>query len=236
MGAFVLAFAAGGLSLLSPCVLPLLPVVIAGAVARHRLGLAALAGGLAASATAFGFAFALLGGALDRDVVRLVAAGLLVASGLLFLNAAMERGFARATAPIAAGAASLLGRLDDRPRGAAGQALVGVLLGALWLPCGGPTLGAALGLAARRESLATAALVMAAYSAGAVVPLLLLAYGSRRALPARRLAVVSRVGKPAIGMVLVVMGLLALTGADKALEAHVVDRMPEWLVDLTTRF
>ena len=107
----------------------------------------------------------------------------------------------------------------------------------LWTPCGGPTLGSSISLAAQRESLPAAAAVMAAYSAGAAVPLLVLAYGSRRVLDQpRRLAAVSRVGKRVMGAALVVLGMLTLIGADKALEAALVERMPPWLVDLTTRF
>ena len=235
MGACVLGFAAGALSAFSPCVLPLLPLVLAGAVERHRLGPLVLAAGLAASATVVGFAVALLGFALDRDLVRVLAGGLLVLVGLVLLIARLDVAVARAAAPIAAGAAALLARLG--PGGLAGQFVVGALLGALWTPCGGPTLGAAIGLAAQRRSLGAAAAVMAAYSLGAVVPVLLLAYGSRR-LAARpdRLALVMRLGKPAVGVALVLLGMLSVTGGDKVLETRVLDAMPAWLVDLTTRF
>ncbi len=235
MGACLLGFAAGALSALSPCVLPLLPLVLAGAVERHRLGPLVLAAGLAASAIVVGFAVALLGFTLDRDLVRVIAGGLLVLVGLVLLIARLDVAVARAAAPIAAGAAALLARLG--PGGLAGQFVVGALLGALWTPCGGPTLGAAIGLAAQRRSLGAAAAVMAAYSLGAVVPLLLLAYGSRR-LAARpdRLALVARLGKPAVGVALVLLGMLSVTGGDKVLETRVLDAMPAWLVDLTTRF
>jgi len=216
-------------------VLPLLPVALAGALGAHRLGPLALAGGLAISATGFGLAFAALGFALDREVVRLVAAGLLVVFGAVLLSARMDLAFARATAPIAERATSLLSRFGRR--GLAGQLLIGALLGVLWTPCGGPTLGSSISLAARRESLLAAAAVMAAYSVGAAAPLLVFAYGSRHALDEpRRLAAVSRVGKPVIGFALMVIGVLTLVGADKTLEAALVERMPPWLVDLTTRF
>jgi cytochrome c-type biogenesis protein len=234
MGACLLGFAAGALGTLSPCVLPLLPLVIAGAVERHRLGPLVLAGGLAASATVLGFAVALLGFTLDRDLVRVVAGTLLIVVGAVLLIARLDGALARATSPIAARAAALLARLG--PRGLAGQLVVGALLGALWTPCGGPTLGGAIGLAAQRRSLAAAAAVMAAYSLGAVVPVLLLAYGSRR-LVARpdRFARITRIAKPAVGVLLVMVGMLSITGGDKILESRLLDVMPAWLVDLTTR-
>jgi hypothetical protein len=79
---------------------------------------------------------------------------------------------------------------------------------------------------------------MAAYSAGAALPLLALAYGSRRALAngSDRLAAVARVGAPVVGGALLIAGALTLTGTDKVIEAQLVERLPEWLVDLTTRF
>jgi cytochrome c-type biogenesis protein len=234
MGACLLGFAAGALGTLSACVLPLLPLVVAGAVERHRLGPLVLAGGLAASATVLGFAVALLGFTLDRDLVRVVAGTLLVLVGAVLLIARLDVALARATSPIAARAAALLARLG--PRGLAGQLVVGALLGALWTPCGGPTLGGAIGLAAQRRSLAAAAAVMAAYSLGAVVPVLLLAYGSRRLVTRPdRFARITRIAKPAVGVLLVLVGMLSITGGDKILESRLLDVMPAWLVDLTTR-
>src|SRR5262249_47775494 len=234
MGACLLGFAAGALGTLSPCVLPLLPLVVAGAIERHRLGPVVLAAGLAVSATALGFAVALLGFTLDRDLVRLVAGALLVLVGVMLLIGRLDIAVARATTPIAGRAAALLARLG--PRGLAGPLVVGALLGALWTRCGGPTLGGAIGLAAQRRSLGAAAAVMAAYSIGAVAPVLLLAYGSRRLLTRPdRLARITRVGKPAVGAVLVLLGVLSVTGGDKIVESRLLDVMPAWLVDLTTR-
>src|SRR5262249_47719149 len=231
MGACLLGFAAGALGSLSPCVLPLLPLVVAGAVERHRLGPLVLAAGLAASATVVGFAVALLGFSLDRDILRLVAGALLLLVGAVLVVARLCVAVARAATPIAGGAAALLNRLG--PRGLGGQLVVGALLGALWTPCGGPTLGGAIGLAAQRRSLGAAAAVMAAYSIGAIAPVLALAYGSRR-LVARpeRLASITRLGKPALGALLLLFGMLSVTGADKILETRLLDVMPAWLVDL----
>jgi cytochrome c-type biogenesis protein len=234
MGACVLGFAAGALGTLSPCVLPLLPLVVAGAIERHRLGPLVLAAGLALSATAVGFAVALLGFTFDRDVVRMVAGALLVLVGAVLLIGRLDFVVTRATTPIAGRAATLLARLG--PRGVAGQFVVGALLGALWTPCGGPTLGGAIGLAAQRRSLGAAAAVMGAYSLGAVIPVLLLAYGSRRLLARPdRLARLTRVGKPAVGALLLLFGVPSVTGGDKLLESRLLDVMPAWLIDLTTR-
>src|SRR5262252_4746155 len=87
MGSVALAFLAGVLSTLSPCVLPLLPIVLATAASEHRAGPVALAAGLALSFVAVGLFVALVGFSigLDADVFRAVAAALLVAIGVVLV-------------------------------------------------------------------------------------------------------------------------------------------------------
>ncbi len=236
MGAVVLSFGAGMLSVLSPCVLPLLPIVIASALQSHRLGPLVLAAGLVLSSAATGLVFASLGFTLgvDRDVARAIAAGLMAVAGVTLLAPGLGAAFAAVSAPLASGAESLARRL---PPGLAGQLLLGVLLGAVWTPCTGPTLAAAVSLAAQSESLPRAGAVMLVFGVGAAVPVLALAYGSRRALAGRRawLGSIASAGKPIMGALLLLVGALAMTGTDKVIEAWMVDRMPDWLVDLTTR-
>jgi cytochrome c biogenesis protein CcdA len=236
MGTVVVSFFAGTLSVLSPCVLPLLPIVIASALQRHRHGPLALAVGLVLSATATGLFFASFAFAVDvdRDVGRAVAAVGMAVVGLVLLVPRFQEAFARAMTPLASGAEALTTRL---PPGLGGQFVLGVLLGAVWTPCTGPTLGAAIALAARSETLAHAGGVMLVFSIGAVVPVMIIAYGSRRALTghAGSLATIAAIGKPVMGALLLLVGALAFTGADKRIEAWMVARMPEWLVDVTTR-
>lgn len=236
MTAVVLSFFAGTLSVLSPCVLPLLPIVIASALQHHRHGPLAVAGGLIVSSAATGLLFASLGFTvgLDRDVARAVAAALMGVAGLVLVVPRLQEGFARAAAPLAAGAGAVARRL---PPGLGGQLALGLLLGAIWTPCTGPTLAAAVTLATRSESLAYAGTIMLVFSVGAVVPILLLAYGSRRAIAQRgaRLATLVAIGKPLMGALLISVGVLALTGADKVIETWLVDQMPGWLLALTTR-
>ncbi|MFH1553757.1 MAG: cytochrome c biogenesis protein CcdA, partial [Pseudomonadota bacterium] len=82
-----LAFLAGILSTLSPCVLPILPLVLGAAASQHRLGPVALAGGLALSFVTIGLFVATIGFSigLDAGVFRAVAAVLLMAVGLVLL-------------------------------------------------------------------------------------------------------------------------------------------------------
>ena len=123
------------------------------------------------------------------------------------------------------------------PEGLRGQFLLGGLLGAVWTPCSGPTLGAAITLAAGTETLPKAALTMAMFGIGASAPLLAVAYGSRRTLRSRRAALerAGRIANPVLGAFLVAAVALILAGYDRTVEAAFVRAMPDWLLDLTTR-
>ena len=233
MTACLLSFTAGALTVLSPCVLPLALVAASTALQRHRFGPVALAAGLAMSSAALGLTFALAGFAIDRDLVRAVAAALLVVLGVVLLSTRLEAGFVRVSHPLAARAAGALRRVT--PASWPGYVLVGVLLGAIWSPCAGPTLAAAITLAAQRTSLPGATAVIAAFSVGAAVPLVLLAYVSQEAFGGR-LATVVRYAKPVTGVAFILVGVLTLSGGDRVIETRLVDLMPGWLMDLTTRF
>jgi len=236
MGAVVLSFAAGALSVLSPCVLPLLPIVVASALQHHRHGPLALAAGLVLTSAATGLVFASLGFTLgvDRATARTAAAILMLTAGVVLLVPRLAAAFSALAMPLATRADRLAARL---PAGLGGQFAPGALLGVVWPPCTGPTLAAAVTLAAHSENLVRAATVMLGFEVGAVVPVLALAYGSRRAVLGHRarLATLAAVGRPLIAVVLLSVGALALTGGDQVVEAWKVERMPEWLLDLTTR-
>lgn len=231
-------FLAGSLTTLSPCVLPLLPVLLGGAVQQHRLAPLALATGLAVSFTTVGLFVASLGFALDIDVgvIRITAAVIMAAFGIVMLSPVLQTAFVRVAAPVTGGANGALARLSGD--GLSGQFALGLLLGAAWSPCAGPTLGAAIGLAAQSGTVTQAAATMLLFSLGAVVPMLALAYGSRQVVAARRerLANMAKWGKPVMGGSLVVLGLLIVSGLDKSIETQLTAAMPLWLVDLTTKF
>ena len=134
MATIGLAFLAGVLSLLSPCVLPLVPMVLAAATGEHRMGPAALAAGLALSFTAIGIFIALFGFALglDADVFRVAAAVLMIAIGAVLLVPAMQVRLAAAAGPAANWTEQRFGNFSTS--GLSGQFGVGLLLGAGWAP------------------------------------------------------------------------------------------------------
>ena len=237
-GSVVLAFIAGILSILSPCVLPILPVVLGAAASDHRLGPVALVGGLAVSFVAIGLFAATIGYAigLNADVFRYVAATLIIAIGVVLLFPALQSPLAVASGPIANWTDQRFGNL--RGSGLLGQFWIGVLLGAVWSPCVGPTLGAASLLAAQGRDLPQVGITMFAFGIGAAVPLLLLGLLSREATSRwrNRLMSASQLAKAGLGILFIAIGAFILTGIDKSIEAVLVGASPQWLTDLTTRF
>lgn len=232
------AFLAGLLSISSPCVLPLVPVVLSAAVSQHRLGPLALAGGLAVSFVVVGLFIATIGLTigLGDTAFRTIGALLLVAIGLLLLLPPLQAPLAVFAGPIANWTDQRLGKASMG--GLRGQFGVGLLLGVIWTPCVGPTLGAASLLAARRENLGEVTLIMVAFALGTALPLLTLGTVSREALMRwrGRLIVGGHVGKAVLGAALTGGGALVLTGLDKRVEAFLVERMPDWLLALTTQY
>ena len=115
---------------------------------------------------------------------------------------------------------------------------VGLLLGAVWSPCVGPTLGAASLLAAQGSNLGYVAITMLMFGLGAALPLLLLGLLSRETLLRwrERLKAAGKTGKIAVGVILVAVGVLVISGLDKRIETVLVDLSPAWLTELTTRF
>lgn len=232
------AFLAGILSVLSPCVLPLVPIVLGTAASEHRFGPLALAAGLAIAFTAIGLFVATVGFAigLDGDVFRRAGAVLLLLLGLLLMLPRLQAQVATAAGPVGAWAEERFGGFGSG--GLSGQFGVGVLLGAAWSPCVGPTLGAASLMAARGEHLGGVAATMLAFGTGAALPLVGLGFLSREALMRwrGRLATAGRTMKAGLGAVMVALGLLVLSGLDKRVEAAFVTATPDWLNTLTTRY
>lgn len=232
------AILAGLLSTLSPCVLPLIPIVLGAAAGEHPRGPLALAGGLALSFTVIGIFVATIGFAigLDAGLFRIAGGMVLLMLGAVLLLPRLQAQVALAAGPLSNRGEQWLGGFNAA--GLHGQFGVGLLLGVVWSPCVGPTLGAASMMAARGENLGEVALTMLAFGVGAAVPLLLLGLLSREAFVRwRGRMLASGTGaRRSMGGVLSAMGLLIITGADKRVESWLLDVSPLWLTGLSTRF
>jgi len=227
-----LAFLAGVLGIMSPCVWPLVPVVMSSTATGGWSGSVGLALGLS---TAFAVAgtvltFVLLNLGLDPVLFRYVAAVLLIAVGLTLLVPPLADW-------LAARLSALTSRVDTSAVGGsgfAGQFLVGGLLGLVWLPCVGPTLGAAIALASMGQDMGLAFVVMFTFGLGTASVLLLAGLASGALLARLRPGILQRAGagRMLLGGMLVLLGVMVLTGLDKILESWALQLLPAWVLEI----
>ncbi len=212
----VIAFTAGILSFLSPCVLPLVPSYITfvtglsledvsrarRAALVHSLlfvcGFTAIFVALGAGATALGVLLAAY-----RDWIGRIGGVLLIVFGLILLEIIRVPALSRDRRIY----------LADKPVGYLGSVLVGIAFGAGWTPCIGPVLGGILSLASATASVERGVGLLLAYSAGLAVPFLIAALAIDHFLAAfarmrAGLAWVSRIS----GVLLILVGVLLASG------------------------
>jgi cytochrome c biogenesis protein CcdA len=233
--AYGLALAAGVLSTLSPCVLPLVPILVGSAVLAHRMGPFALAVGLGLSFALVGTLLASAGAAvgLDQEGLRNLGSAILILFGAILLLPSLQSRFAVAASDVSNAGHGVLARLT--PEGLRGQFVVGLILGVVWSPCVGPTLGGAIALASQGQQLAQVGMMMGLFGLGAALPLVVLGSVSREAIGylRGRLLAVGHHGKTVLGVLFILLGVLILSGLDKRFEAWVLQHAPQWLVELT---
>lgn len=216
---FAVAFLAGLVSFLSPCVLPLVPSylgVIGGARAPLPRALGFILG--------FGLVFVALGAtasslgsllAPHKVLLGQVSAVLIVFFGLVMLGVIRLPLLMRDTRALA-------------DAGGYGPVALGAAFAFGWSPCLGPALGSILGLAASTASLSSGVALLGAYTLGLAVPFLLAALLWNR-LNLRRLNRFSGVFERVGGAILVAVGILMLTGQFTRLATFFYQVMPEWL-------
>ncbi len=233
-----LSLVAGSLTTLSPCVFPILPLVVGGAMQANRLAPLAMGGGMAASFATIGLALGALGPALgiDTDSVRHFGAALLIAFAAVMLVPALGRRFSALMLPIASSANAASGRLDAGSLG--GAFVLGGVLGLVWSPCSGPLLASALTLVASDGGAGRGALILGLFGIGAATPLVAVAYASRSGFARARERVLAHIegAKKALGVLIGLSGVAILSGADKWLETQIVNLLPERWIALTTLF
>ncbi len=233
-----LAWIAGSLTTLNPCVLPLLPLVLGGALQANRWAPVAMGAGMVAMFATLGLLVGVAGDALgiDPDLIRLIGAWLLIAFGLVMLVPVLNERFTRLVTPLATGANSATSRLDSGSLG--GAFATGGLLGMVWSPCSGPMLGSALTMVATEGGAARGTMILGMFGLGAATVLVAVAYASRSGFGKVRGWVLTHMDnvKKAFGFFVLLVGVAILSGGDKWLEAQLVQVLPEGWINLTTRF
>jgi cytochrome c-type biogenesis protein len=202
LSAVALSFGAGLASVASPCVLPVVPIIVAGTADEHRSRPALVVAGISASFVAMGVLTSLFGASVGPvlPLLEKVVGVVVVASGLLLL--ADVNVFKRLT---------WLQRIQPSGGGRWSGLFLGLSLGLVWIPCVGPMLSSVLAMVATKGSLVAGVVLLLVYSLGFAVPMLAVGYGSQalrqrvRALAAHPVAV-----RWASGLLLVAFGAVIL--------------------------
>jgi len=227
-----ISFAAGILSFLSPCVLPLVPGYISlisgvsidrlkeGTSSRRAVILNSLAfnAGLSVIFLVLGTTAGLVGAAITSNPwIRIIGGIVIIAFGLQLIGLLKITALYKDTRFFS----------DEKPRGMLGSAALGMAFAAGWTPCIGPILGGIIGLAATSGGWRSGLVLSAFYSAGLAVPFLLTGLGINKFLGfygrfrkhLHKVEVVS-------GIVLILVGLLVMTGQSTLLASS---RFMAWL-------
>ncbi|RUO23018.1 cytochrome C biogenesis protein [Aliidiomarina minuta] len=226
--AIPLALVAGVLSLLSPCVLPMVPAVTASAMRASRSGIWFLGLGLALTFALGGsvLTYLFMSMGTTPDVLRHFAAGLMLVMGFALVNSRLNMlvstGLSRMISYLPNG-----GNIQADSSHPAFQFVIGGSLGLIWLPCVGPTLGAAIALASTGEHLTMSFLVMLAFGIGTAAPLIAIGYFAGTKIQALRSS--AKVGRLVLGYALLVIALMIFTGFDKVLETIAIEYLPDWV-------
>ena len=231
----MLGYAAGLLTLINPCVLPILPIVLATALQAGRFGPLVVAAGLSLSFVTLGLFVTVAGRALGITEEMLANAGavLMIGFGLILLVPRFSEGFATATAGVAARADA---RIDSTDRHSlTGQFVGGVLLGAVWSPCIGPTLGGAISLASQGQSLGHATAIMVSFALGVSTIIVGLGYGAQSVIRRRQAWMRQLAGsaRPIMGAAFIAVGLAILFKFHHMLEFWALEYLPAWFTELS---
>jgi len=231
-------YLAGLLTLINPCVLPVLPIVLASALQAGKHGPLAIAAGMSVSFVTLGMLVATVGRSigLTESVLSQAGAVLMMVFGLVLLIPKLNERFATATAGFSGSADEQINSLSTTS--VKSQFLGGMLLGAVWSPCVGPTLGGAISLASQGESLLWVFAIMSSFALGVSSVILALGYGTREAIRSRQqqLRGLAEKAKPIMGITFLLVGLMIFFKFHYVIEAWLVDVLPDWFQDLSTTY
>jgi len=174
---FAMALLAGIVSIASPCVLPLLPGVMAYSTEKSKLTPLVIVFGLALSFTTMGVASSIFGAFLMgyMDYLKIISGILIIAMGLYILSRTVEDLFLKVWQRLPL---SRIARPNADDEGFLGGILLGVSLGIVWMPCIGPMLATILMMVAQQGTVVYGASLLLTYSMGLAIPMLLVAYSS----------------------------------------------------------
>jgi cytochrome c biogenesis protein CcdA len=234
----IFGYIAGLLTLINPCVLPVLPIILASALQAGRHGPLAIAAGMCISFVTIGMFVATVGYSigLTEQLMSQIGAIMMMIFGLVLVVPKFDMAFATATASFGRGADSTFAKMPITSMKT--HFVGGLLLGAIWSPCIGPTLGGAISLASQGQDLLWAFLIMLSFGFGISTVVVALGYGTQEAIRRRQDSMrgLAQRAKPIMGIIFLVVGLMIFFKIHHVIEGWLVSILPVWFQDLSTNF
>lgn len=231
-------YIAGILTLINPCILPVLPIVLGASIQNDRRAPLLLALGLCITFVSMGMLVATVGHSIGLTETRLAQIGsiLMIGFGLVLLIPKLNQRFVDITSGISA-------KADDRltttqQNSTIGIILGGMLLGLVWSPCIGPTLGGAISMASQGQNLIWAFMIMLSFALGVSTIIIALGYGTREIIRKRQtqLRALAERSKVIMGLLFIAIGLVILFQLHHFIEGWLVAVLPEWLQDFSVKY
>lgn len=231
-------YLAGLLTLINPCVLPVLPIVLASAMQAGRYGPLAIAGGMCLSFVTLGMLIATFGYSIGLTDTRMseIGAVMMMVFGLFLLVPRLNSAFVTATATISDSADT---RFSSMPITSLKSHFIGgLLLGAIWSPCIGPTLGGAISMASQGKNLGWAFLIMLSFGLGISTVIVALGYGTQEAIKRRQNSMrgLAQRAKPIMGITFLLVGVMIFFKFHHVIEGWLVSVLPSWFQNLSTNY
>ena len=235
-----ISFIAGLLTTLSPCVLPILPFLLGSALRKNKKAPLYMILGLAVSFVFVGFTISRFGTilGLDGEQIRKYSAVILILTSIFFLSKNVQSFVSEKLTGFSnmGNSASNMWNLDETSN--FDSIFLGGLLGIIWSPCAGPTLGVAVSLASQEGAMLEALKIMFIYVIGAAIPMLLISYGLRSFFQKYQGKIIGLAEntKTIFGVILLLAGVFVFFGIDKTFETLLLNFLPPSWVDLITKY
>ena len=231
------AFVSGLITILSPCILPVLPIVLAGGSSGGKARPFGVIAGFVLSFSFFTLALSAIVQALGipADTMRYVAIALIVLFGIVMLVPRMRELFDVAVSRVASRSGGGGGPRPSAPRaGFWGGLPVGLSLGLVWTPCVGPIMASVISLALTQKVDGGSVFVTLAYTLGTAIPMLAIMLGGR-ALIARAPGLAKHAGtvQRAFGVVMILMGVVLAFQWDRQIQTAILRAFPSYGSGLT---
>lgn len=225
------AFMAGVVTILSPCILPVLPIILAGSVAEGRRRPVGIILGFIASFTFFTLLLTAIVKAtgLPADSLRLLAVVVIFLFGIVLLfpqtQVALEKIISRLSSIVPS---------TQNQHGLVGGLVIGASLGLIWAPCVGPILAAVITLAFTSAITLTAVLITLAYAVGTAIPMLVIMLGGRQLLQrVPWLMEHTPQIQKGFGLIMILLAVMIFFNWDRRFQAYVLTVFPEYGAGLT---